>query len=78
MFPAAYAPGVSAPAALGVSPAWLLRTLSTVAELARQFKVHWLMTDIAELSPPHDPDGRTARLGARVIDSCLAAKHWPT
>ncbi|UTA46482.1 formimidoylglutamase [Simiduia sp. 21SJ11W-1] len=67
VFNAAFAPGVSAPAALGVSPA---RMLWLFGYLLRQAKTHnkpvWLL-DIAELNPAYDPDNQTARLGARII-----------
>jgi len=58
----AAAPGVSAPATAGLSPhIWLYAayragTCSTVRSI-----------DIVELSPPLDPDGRTARLAARTV-----------
>lgn len=73
VFPPAYAPGVSAPAAPGVDPVWVLRTLLQINRLCRQQGVHWLMADVAELSPPLDEAGRTARLGARVLDTCVTA-----
>ncbi|MBN7795981.1 formimidoylglutamase [Parahaliea mediterranea] len=75
VFPPAHAPGVSAPAAPGVDPGWVLRTLSQIGRLCRRLDVRWLMADVAELSPPLDPDGRTARLGARLVDACLAARR---
>jgi formiminoglutamase len=58
----AAAPGVSAPATAGLSPhIWLYAAYragacSTVRSM-----------DIVELSPPLDPDGRTARLAARTV-----------
>ena len=72
-FPASAAPGVSAPAALGISPAEVLRVIETLGEQCRASGVNWLMADIAELSPVHDLDKRTARLAARVVDELLAA-----
>jgi formiminoglutamase len=72
-FPASAAPGVSAPAALGISPAEVLRVIEALGEQCRAAGVHWLMADIAELSPAHDLDNRTARLAARVVDELLAA-----
>lgn len=74
VFPPGAAPGVSAPAAPGVDPAWVLRTLASVGQLCRKMGVTWLMADVAELAPPLDIEQRTARLGARVIDSCVAAR----
>jgi formiminoglutamase len=58
----AAAPGVSAPAPAGFSPhVWLhaahkAGVCSTVRSI-----------DVVELSPPLDPDGRTARLAARTV-----------
>ncbi|WP_116365813.1 formimidoylglutamase [Parahaliea mediterranea] len=75
VFPPASAPGVSAPAAPGVDPAWVLRQIALIGELCRDCAVHWLMADVAELCPPLDIDARTARLGARVLDTLLAARR---
>ena len=72
-FPASAAPGVSAPAALGITPAEVLRVISALGEQCRAAGVNWLMADIAELSPAHDLDNRTARLAARVVDELVAA-----
>jgi formiminoglutamase len=64
---AASAPGVSAPCADGFAPGVVL----AFARLAgREPRVRLL--EVMELSPPHDPDGRTARLGAAAIWSFLA------
>jgi len=62
VFPAAAAPGVSAPSALGVAPALVERLLGTVAESGKL-----RVADVAELNPRHDIDGRTARLAARLV-----------
>ncbi len=72
-FPASAAPGVSAPAALGISPAEVVRVIGALGERCRTTGVNWLMADIAELSPVHDRDHRTARLAARVVDELLTA-----
>jgi formimidoylglutamase len=64
---AASAPGVSAPCPDGLSPADLL----ACARLAgRDARVRVL--DVMELSPPHDVDGRTARLAAAALWNFLA------
>jgi len=60
-FPAALAPGVSAPAALGIDPA-LVERLVDVACAGGKLRI----ADIAELNPKFDIDGRTARLAARL------------
>lgn len=62
VFATAYAPGVSAPQALGITP-W--QVIPLLRQLAASQKM--LSYDIAELSPPHDPDQRTAKLAANLI-----------
>jgi formiminoglutamase len=66
VFPAAHAPGVSAPAAMGVTPE-VIETL--LCELVRTGKLR--MLDIAELNPLFDQDQRTAKLAARMIWQAL-------
>lgn len=61
-FPAAAAPGVSAPAALGIEPRVALAVIHLLRE-SRRLK----LADIAELCPAHDIDRRTARLAARLV-----------
>jgi formiminoglutamase len=73
-FAAAHAPGVSAPASPGIEPAWTLRTIGLIGQLCQRLNVQWLMADVAELSPALDHDRRTARLGARILDTCVAAR----
>lgn len=72
-FPAGAAPGVSAPAALGISPWDVVRVIRALGAQCQAAGVNWLMADIAELSPIHDLDGRTARLAARLVDEFAAA-----
>ena len=62
VFPAAQAPGVSAPAALGV-PAHVLWPL--LQQIRASDKLCYL--DIAELNPSFDGDQRTAKLAARIV-----------
>lgn len=62
VFPAAYAPGVSAPAGLGVVP----EVIEPLIKLAAKSKKLAIM-DVAELNPQQDIDHRTARLAARLI-----------
>lgn len=62
VLPAAVAPGVSAPAALGVAPEVVQAVVEEVAASGKLFHA-----DFAELSPPFDIDGRTARTAARLI-----------
>jgi formiminoglutamase len=62
VFAAAYAPGVSAPQTLGLTP-W--QVIPYVRELAASGKV--ISYDLAELSPKYDIDNRTAKLAANLI-----------
>lgn len=62
VLPAALAPGVSAPAALGVPLAVVQAVCDLVADSGRL--VH---LDVAELNPRLDVDGRTARVAARLV-----------
>jgi formiminoglutamase len=62
VFASAYAPGVSAPQALGLTP-W--QVIPALRNLAQSGKV--VSYDIAELSPPYDSDARTAKLAAALI-----------
>lgn len=62
VLPAGEAPGVSAPAAHGVS-------LALLEPLIRRLKASGKLrlADVAELNPALDQDGRTARVAARLI-----------
>lgn len=62
VFAAAFAPGVSAPQAYGLTPMALMPILRT---LAKSGKV--VSYDIAELSPPLDKDHCTAKLAAHFV-----------
>ncbi len=64
VFPASYAPGVSAPAALGVNPNTIVQLLDS---LKRQFASKIIAFEVAEMNPTFDIDARTARLAARLI-----------
>ncbi|HEY3876509.1 MAG TPA: formimidoylglutamase [Candidatus Kapabacteria bacterium] len=61
------APGVSAPMPTGFL-AEEVYELSVAAGLSKNLR----MLDLVEVSPPHDADGRTARLAARMIAGFLA------
>ena len=68
VLPPAVAPGVSAPSALGVAlhrAIGLLRGVLTACGHGTPSS-KLLLADIAELSPPHDEAGRTARTAARI------------
>jgi formiminoglutamase len=62
VFSAAYAPGVSAPQAFGLSP-W--QVIPLIRQTAESGKV--ISYDIAELSPKYDIDSRTTKLTANFI-----------
>ena len=62
-FSSAYAPGVSAPSPLGLSPHFVFEV---VAFLMKSVKV--VSCDIAEMNPDYDKDGSTAILAARIVD----------
>lgn len=63
---APYAPGVSAPQALGILPAHLMPLLR---QLAASGKV--ISYDIAEMCPQYDSDQRTAKLAASFVFEIL-------
>lgn len=62
VLPAAEAPGVSAPAARGVSLAMLEPLIETIRDSGKL-----LLADIAELNPSYDIDNRTAKVAARLV-----------
>ena len=69
VLPAAVAPGVSAPAARGVT----LEVIEPLIDLlAASGKLR--VADIAELNPQYDIDQRTARVGARLV--ARLAQGW--
>jgi formiminoglutamase len=76
VLPPAVAPGVSAPAGLGVAlhrvAALLKDALAACGHGRSGSKL--LVADVAELNPRFDPDGRTARTAARLVYE-LAAIH---
>lgn len=72
VFPASFAPGVSAPAALGIDPVVAIKLIHSIKHYANNAGVKILMADIAEMSPPYDRDNVTAKLAARLIhELCL-------
>ncbi|MGV2989869.1 formimidoylglutamase [Vibrio sp. E150_011] len=63
VFNAAHAPGVSAPAALGISLDTFYPYFNAILQQGDKIRV----ADIAEYNPEFDIDGQTARLAARLI-----------
>jgi formiminoglutamase len=76
VLPAAVAPGVSAPAGLGVPLHRAVELLRSALDACGHGHPgsRLLLADLAELNPQHDPDGRTARTAARLVYE-LAAIH---
>lgn len=66
VFAECFAPGVSAPQAMGLTP-W--QTLPLLKYVLQTGKVIGL--DVAELSPPLDPEQKTARLAASLVAEIL-------
>ncbi|MSR44069.1 MAG: formimidoylglutamase [Phycisphaerales bacterium] len=67
VFSAAVAPGVSAPSPMGIIPDATFRTI--IRRIASSGKIAGI--EIAECAPCLDVGGRTARLGAAVIDTIV-------
>jgi formiminoglutamase len=65
---AAHAPGVSAAGVGGLTARELIALVREIAGTAGL-----VAADIMELSPPYDPDGRSAKLAARLLLELLAA-----
>ncbi len=71
VFPAAIAPGVSAPCTLGVNPSLVVHLIKTVRQLCEEYKVALIMADIAEMNPTYDREELTAQLAARLVHEIL-------
>lgn len=67
VLPASVAPGVSAPAAVGMS---LAQVRAVTQALASSGKLRLL--DVVELNPRYDVDGRTAKVAARLVDDSVS------
>lgn len=68
VLPAAQAPGVSAPAGLGVDLRIIRDLAISIASTGRL-----ALVDVVELNPSFDLDSRTAKLAARLIDDIVNA-----
>ncbi|MFN7096424.1 MAG: formimidoylglutamase [Gammaproteobacteria bacterium] len=71
VFAACFAPGVSAPQALGLQP-W--QVISALEQLAASSKV--ISIDIVELAPNYDIDHRTAKLAAQLLSIFMHHKIY--
>lgn len=78
VFPAAVAPGVSAPAGLGIAPAEAVVFIRQLAKAVHARSLTWRLSDIAELNPVYDSDHRTARLAARMVYELTQAMYHAT
>lgn len=67
VLPGSVAPGVSAPAALGVEPATIVAAVRAAAGTGKL-----RLMDIVELNPELDSRGRTSRVGARLVAEAAA------
>ena len=67
VFKASVAPGVSAPASVGVSSEVVIKLVRAILALAADRDVQIILSDIAEMNPNYDLDQRTARLAARLV-----------
>ncbi len=72
VFSAAHAPGVSAPAALGIEPSWFFEVLKATKKLCVQHQVTLILSDIAETAPSLDRGNRTSKLAARIATELAA------
>lgn len=70
VLPAAHAPGVSAPAAVGVPPTVIVEICKAVAA-----GPELMLADIVELNPAYDIDHRTAGLAARLVHTLTVGSH---
>jgi formiminoglutamase len=70
VLPAAVAPGVSAPAGLGVPLEVIHAVCRQVAESGKL-----AVFDVVELNPRFDVDGRTARVAARLVDTVVRRRR---
>ncbi len=66
VFPAGSAPGVSAPAALGIPAAEVVIFLRWLGDEVNKRNIHWRLSDIAELNQAYDKGNKTSRLAARM------------
>lgn len=65
-FSSAYAPGVSAPSAVGFTPELAFKVMDWLALSGKLISM-----DVVELNPHYDQDNKTARLAARCVEFML-------
>ena len=69
VFSSSHAPGVSAPAALGIDPHWFFALLQKIRSSSEAHDTKIVLMDIAETSPPLDRGNQTSGLAARIVAS---------
>ena len=67
------APGVSAPAARGVPLSTIEHLVERIISLCDERRTALPLADIVELSPPHDPQGVTAKSAALLVRRLLCS-----
>ncbi|GAB5381096.1 MAG: formimidoylglutamase [Aliiglaciecola sp.] len=67
VFNAGIAPGVSAPAALGIDLKKVVELIHWIGQSQSKLRFSWRLADIAEMNPAYDIDNRTAKLAARLV-----------
>jgi formiminoglutamase len=75
VFSASAAPGVSAPAPLGLDPAWVIAFLRLLFDTCRRRGVAVAIADIAEMNPDYDRDAITAKLAARLVHEIVSERQ---
>ncbi len=75
VFPAGVAPGVSAPATIGVEPGVAIRLIRALKALCAEHHVRLILAEIAEMNPEYDLDGRTAKLAARLVHEIVTTPN---
>ena len=68
-FSSAFAPGVSAPSPIGLTPHFVMQVLKFLIGTQKV-----ISCDIAEMNPRFDQDHRTAKLAARLVEWILRCK----
>ena len=71
-FPAAVAPGVSAPGVPGMCPSTSIALLRRIREACARLDTQLALLDVAEMNPRYDRDGITARWAARIIGEVVS------
>ncbi len=71
VFSRAFAPGVSAPQALGIEPQWAIHLIQWLKAYCEEQGINIILNDIAEMNPRFDEDAITAKLAARLLHEIM-------